>query len=80
MKNTYIKPCFKPITLSANGGSGACDVWGAHNGFQECPVDLGNDFGTVFGGAYQVECEFDDDPSFGLCYFTSAPNATVFGS
>ena len=79
MKNVYIKPCFKPITLSANGGSGSCDVQGAHNAFQECAVEI-EGLGTVFGGAYNADCEFDADDGFGICYFTSAPNSTVFGS
>ena len=79
MKNMYIKPCFKPITLSAGGGSGACDVKTAQNGFEQCSVDI-EGLGSIFGGAYNVDCEFDADDGFGICYFTSGPNATVFGS
>ena len=78
MKN-YIKPCFTPITLSANGGSGACDIQGAHNGFELCAVDIPG-VGNVFGGPNEILCDYDAGIDFGVCYFTAGPNTTVFGS
>ena len=77
MKATYIKPCFKPITLSANGGSDACSLKTAHNAFEQCTVDV-QGLGSVF--SEELECDYINDPTFGVCYFTSGPNTTVFGS